>query len=197
MTPWRGVGRRAAPRTAGHPSRGRDTCGSEGRSPPRRALPHALATRRACSSEGPPQVPLVAHTQKPSPQPPSPGPPGQRPRASSLGPLSSCWSAACAPLRRPRSRISRRRLLTLVSSGPWASTSSAMELLAPPLRSPLPPPPPPSPPRAPPPSRPPLPLCACWTLEPGPDGVCAFLVWGLVACSVSVRRASLDSESLS
>ena len=26
----RGVGRRAAPRTAGHPSRGRDTCGSEG-----------------------------------------------------------------------------------------------------------------------------------------------------------------------
>ena len=44
----RGVGRRAAPRTAGHPSRGRDTCGSEGRSPPRRALPTALATRRAC-----------------------------------------------------------------------------------------------------------------------------------------------------
>ena len=62
----RGVGRRAAPRTAGHPSRGRDTCGSEGRSPPRRALPRALATRRACCSEGPPQVPLVAHTRKPS-----------------------------------------------------------------------------------------------------------------------------------
>ena len=46
----RGVGRRAAPRTAGHPSRGRDTCGSEGRSPPRQALVLALATRRACSS---------------------------------------------------------------------------------------------------------------------------------------------------
>ena len=45
----RGVGRRAAPRTAGHPSKGRDTCGSEGRSPPRRVLSTALATRRACS----------------------------------------------------------------------------------------------------------------------------------------------------
>ena len=62
----RGVGQRAAPRTAGRPERGRDTCGSEGRSPPRQALPHALATRRACCSEGPPRVPLVAHTWKPS-----------------------------------------------------------------------------------------------------------------------------------
>ena len=44
----RSVGQRAAPRTAGHPERGRDTCGSEGRSPPRQALPQALATRRAC-----------------------------------------------------------------------------------------------------------------------------------------------------
>jgi hypothetical protein len=42
------VGQRAAPRTAGRPERGRDTCGSEGRSPPRQALPQALATRRAC-----------------------------------------------------------------------------------------------------------------------------------------------------
>ena len=31
----RSVGQRAAPRTAGRPERGRDTCGSEGRSPPR------------------------------------------------------------------------------------------------------------------------------------------------------------------
>ena len=40
----RGVGRRAAPRTAGHPSRGRDTCGSEGQPPA--TGPRALATRR-------------------------------------------------------------------------------------------------------------------------------------------------------
>ena len=44
----RSVGQRAAPRTAGRPERGRDTCGSEGRSPPQQALPTALATRRAC-----------------------------------------------------------------------------------------------------------------------------------------------------
>ena len=44
----RSMGQRAAPRTAGRPERGRDTCGSEGQSPPRRALPQALATRRAC-----------------------------------------------------------------------------------------------------------------------------------------------------
>ena len=64
----RGVGRRAAPRTAGHPSRGRDTCGSEGRSPPRRAMLLALCTLKEqhCSRNAPPQVPLVAHTRKPS-----------------------------------------------------------------------------------------------------------------------------------
>ena len=54
----RGVGRRAAPRTAGHPSRGRDTCGSEGQPPaavaPVRWPPEGPAARILL-----PPVPLV------------------------------------------------------------------------------------------------------------------------------------------
>ena len=59
----RGVGRRVAPRTAGHPSRGRDTCGSEGQFPPRRAMLLALCTLKEqhCSRNAPPQVPLTAY----------------------------------------------------------------------------------------------------------------------------------------
>ena len=61
----RSVGRRAAPRTAGRPWRGRDTCGSEGQPPaavaPVRWPPEGPAARILL-----PPVPLVAHTWKPS-----------------------------------------------------------------------------------------------------------------------------------
>ena len=50
----RGVGRRAAPRTAGHPSRGRDTCGSEGRSPPRRAMLRRYVRSKSNAAAGMP-----------------------------------------------------------------------------------------------------------------------------------------------
>ena len=69
----RGVGRRAAPRTAGHPSRGRDTCGSEGQFPPRRAMLLALCTLKEqhCSRNAPPQVPLTAYKPSRTFRPPS------------------------------------------------------------------------------------------------------------------------------
>ena len=119
----RGVGRRAAPRTAGHPSRGRDTCGSEGRSPPRRALSTALATRRACclkarrrcpSSPIPRSPVLSRRPQGPPvsvPAPPASGPchhAGVPPVPRCAGPARASAAAACAPSchqargRRPR-----------------------------------------------------------------------------------------------
>ena len=56
------MGRRAAPRTAGRPWRGRDTCGSEGQPPATVALvrwpPEGPAARILL-----PPVPLVAHTR--------------------------------------------------------------------------------------------------------------------------------------
>jgi hypothetical protein len=98
----RGVGRRAAPRTAGHPSRGRDTCGSEGRSPPRRALSTALATRRACclkarrrcpSSPIPASLAVVSRALRPAP-------PHLQPRASVVMQVTTA-AASRAPQPRP------------------------------------------------------------------------------------------------
>ena len=103
----RGVGRRAAPRTAGHPSRGRDTCGSEGQPPaavaPVRWPPEGPAARILL-----PPVPLVvqAPARRSCRRPiTARAPHGARdpaavpPAPRRAGPARASAAAACAPSR--------------------------------------------------------------------------------------------------
>ena len=120
---WRGVGRRAAPRTAGHPSRGRDTCGSEGQPPAAEALvrwpPEGPAARILL-----PPVPLVvqAPARRGCHRPITAraphgarGPAAASPVPRRAGPARASAAAACAPSchqargRRRRCRRRRRR----------------------------------------------------------------------------------------
>ena len=90
------MGQRAAPRTAGHPERGRDTCGSEGQPPATEALvrwpPEGPAARK-CSAAGAPHGPS-ASTKRISPSYCCSPSPDDRRRLN-------CVSASCSPRRAP------------------------------------------------------------------------------------------------